>query len=757
MPAEVAALPAPGVLAIPPSRLSRNRLWLEIIILAVISVLTYANTLHDSGFVTDSNFVISQDERVHRTSLENLGLIFSQDYWQVTGGESGLYRPLTTLSFLFNYAILGNGGHATGYHLLNVLVHTANVILVYLMIGALPGAGGLALFAAAIFAVHPVNVEAVTNLVGRADLLAACSVLTSFLCYVKAAGSWGRQKILWLLAMMFAVTLGLFCKETAVVILLVVVLYDGTFRLLARHRNVLINLCLNYWQFFRQGYVALIPPLLIFFGARRLVFSGLDFAEVQFVLFVDNPLLDAGFWAARLTAIKVVGRYLGIMLWPYHLASDYSYNQIPVVRWPFQGWEEWQALVALIAIVALVWLGVKQRRSEKAFFFFLFFFFGALLPTANLLPRPGEPLFEPESWLIGSIMAERFLYLPSIGFAGCLVIAVTALAEYGAKIGVKNATHRPRAVNLASVILLSVLVVGFALRSFLRNFDWESEFSLWSKDVQTVPNNVKAHLALAMLAATDARGNNLERAISEAEKAMAISDRYLPVLLKLGIYYRLQGEAQEVRSAADGWTVTPQGKPWFEKSVAVLQRAALLDKRLNEERRVRLLKAGRDPQLVGDNGELELYENLGVSQVRLGNTQEALAAYRTLRHLAPFELRAYQEIAKIFQASNDFKEAAISLHQVRLLGNKDPEIDKALIDLYGHIDPQGCALDKGQSQAALDMACPLVQQQVCQANFGLVEVLLQAKQFDAAWQMVQSGLRDSKCPQKLYEPLMPRQ
>lgn len=733
----------------------RHRYWAEMLILVAITLLTYANTFHDTGFVTDSNFVILQDERVHRASLSNLKAIFSQDYWQVTGGGSGLYRPLTTLSFLLNYAILGNADHAAGYHLFNALVHTTNVILVYLTLLALQGTGLLALSAAAIFAVHPVNVEAVTNLVGRADLLATCSVLVGLLCHVRAAMVRGGHKIAWLTVMMLAVTIGLFCKETAVVILVVVVLYDLIYRLQVRHRVWLINLWLNGWHFFRSGYLALIPPLLIFFAVRRQVFAGLNFAEVQFVIFVDNPMLDAGFWAARLTAIKVVGRYLGLLLWPRHLSSDYSYNQIPMVAWPFDGWEDWQALLAMAAVGALIWLAVKQRRRQKELSFAVCLFLGALLPTANLLPRPGEPLFEPESWLIGSIMAERFLYLPSIGFAGCLVFAVNSLAGHVVAISGVAASSRSQAVKVMSVLIVTGLVSALAIRSFQRNFDWQSDFSLWSKDVQTVPNNVKAHMALAMLAAADSGGNNLGEAIAEAEKALAITDRYLPVMVNLGAYYRRQGDSLAGQGADGGWIPTPQSLPWYEKSVAVLMRAVSLDKALNDERRERMVQAGKDPKLIQDDGELGVYENLGLAQMRLGNHQEALEAYRALRRLAPFELKAYLEMAKIYQVRQELAAAAISLHQVQLLGGKDPEIDAALVELYRQIDPQGCALESRAGSVVLDGRCPLVREQICQANFGLVEVLVQAKEFDAAWQMVQASLRDTQCPPELYDPLLP--
>ena len=114
--------------------------------------------------------------------------------------------------------------------------------------------------------------------------------------------------------------------------------------------------------------------------------------------------MGAGFWTARLTAVKVIGKYLWLLLWPSRLSCDYSYNQIPLFTWG-----DWKALAAVAACVALAAVAIVCYRRSKPVFFFIAFFFAALAPTSNL------------AILIGTIMAERFLYLPSIGFAGCLV------------------------------------------------------------------------------------------------------------------------------------------------------------------------------------------------------------------------------------------------------------------------------------------------------------------------------------------------
>src|SRR5579862_9061405 len=106
--------------------------------------------------------------------------------------ETNLYRPFTTLSYLFNYAVLGSRTDPASYHWINFAVHALNIALVYLLGLLLLEEVPLAFAVAALWALHPVLTESVTNIVGRADLLAAFGVLTGLLCYARAVsiGGW---------------------------------------------------------------------------------------------------------------------------------------------------------------------------------------------------------------------------------------------------------------------------------------------------------------------------------------------------------------------------------------------------------------------------------------------------------------------------------------------------------------------------------------------------------------------------------------
>src|SRR5271165_1278950 len=138
--------------------------------LVVLTLATYANSF-EGGFVLDNRGLILNDARIREASAENVGLIFGHTYWW-PNGESGLYRPFTTLSYLFNYAVLGNGEQPGGYHWINFLLHAGNVVLAFAVARRLVRSVLPAIFIAGIWGVHPLLTDAVTNIAGRADLLA---------------------------------------------------------------------------------------------------------------------------------------------------------------------------------------------------------------------------------------------------------------------------------------------------------------------------------------------------------------------------------------------------------------------------------------------------------------------------------------------------------------------------------------------------------------------------------------------------------
>lgn len=153
--------------------------WGAAMLVCLAAIAVYALSVR-SGFAYDDVPLILLDPRVH--SLGNLPAILTQPYWPVGGQELSIWRPLTTLSFAADWAV--SGGAPAWFHLSNVLWHAAACILVLCLLHELFAAPA-ALAGALLFAVHPVHVEAVANVVGRGDVISAVFALAACLLWIR--------------------------------------------------------------------------------------------------------------------------------------------------------------------------------------------------------------------------------------------------------------------------------------------------------------------------------------------------------------------------------------------------------------------------------------------------------------------------------------------------------------------------------------------------------------------------------------------
>jgi len=461
---------------------------LQIAALVLLALVAYSNSFH-AGFVLDNRGLILNDPRIRDASASNLGLIVDHTYWW-PNGESGLYRPFATLSYLFNYAILGNGAQPAGYHWINFLLHAVNVLLAFFLALRFVRRIWPAFFIAALWAVHPVLTEAVTNVVGRADLLAATGVLAGLLFYLKSTEASGGARMAWLAALMAAVAIGVFSKEAGVVVLGAILLYEFTFRR-------------KWGRAQAVGLAAAGTPILWMLWQRHLVLAATQPMEIPFT---DNPIAWASFATGRLTALKVIARDFGVMLWPATLSADYSWGQIPLFR---GGAAEWLAVICTIAIVPIVILLFRWNRA--AFFFFVLGLLW-LTPAANLL------------FPTGTIMAERLLYLPALGVAACVVLGIYRMPK------------------LAPAVLC-VIIAALAARTWLRNRDWKDDLTIAEASVKASPRSFKTHDLLANVLFAQSK---TDRAIAESEKALAILAP-LPVDRKPADPYRVAANGYMLR------------------------------------------------------------------------------------------------------------------------------------------------------------------------------------------------------------------
>ena len=667
----------------------RRRHLLVALGLCLLTLAAYSNSF-GAGFAMDNRGLILQDARVHAATAENLDLIFGHTYWWPYG-ESGLFRPLTTLSYLFNYAILGNGDHPAGYHWINFLMHAANVLLVYALGLRLAGWRPAA-WTAALWAVHPVLTESVTNMVGRADLLAGMAVLGGWLLYRKSAESSGWRRWAYLGALSATTAIGVFSKESAVTVLPVIVLYEAIWW---KERRQALGLV--------RGSIAMLIPIQAMLYQRAAVLWS---STATTFPFYDNPIVGAGWVTGRLTALKVMGKYVALLFWPARLSCDYSWAQIPLAGGSAADWLAWMALAAALAAGVLLWRGNRLALYLAGAAVLVF------LPTSNLL------------FPIGTIMAERFLYLPAIAFAAGVVAAVGAA---GKRVG--DARLAPA--------LLGLIVVACAARTWARNLDWQDDLAVGKAAVEASPGSFKSHKLLAYaLHEADPGHANIDRVIEEAEKglvplsALPDSRSNADSYRRTGGYYAERGESLRPSGAAGSDAAGSDAA--YRRALELLLRSRAI--------------ATAQTKGAGDLARFaDLALRISEVQRRLGDGGQALGAAVEGRRMEPGNTEIHHQIAAILLDQGRGDEAAAALME-GVLVTTDSGLRNELLRLYqGGLDRLGCATMPVQGNTALNPACDIVHRHLCAASAGTIRLRLETGRPDLAETMKQTALKEFNC------------
>lgn len=344
----------------------------------------------------------------------------------------GYYRPLTALTFRPDLP-------PSVQHLINGLLHGAVAALAFEVLSLLLGGGFVPFAAAALFAVHPVHVDAVDPITGRGDLLAALFLLLAWWAFdaVERRGAW--------CAVLCALSFGaaLLSKESAAVLPLLLLAGEW----IVRPRRV--------GQAGRMRWIAVAGVLLAYVILRMLVLGGLMEPGLPDPL--DNPLVRAPV-AERLVRAPVAWfETLRLLVWPASMSPDYSGASLALgsgleLR-PAAGW-------AAALLAAAAWLFTVRRRGAP--FLGLTVLLAGLAPLANLLfPAP-------------LLIAARVLYLPSLGMTLLVAAGLAAL---------------PRRIGLA---LLLALAAAWTWLSLDLHPHYADDLAVWSRAVDRLPGNGKA-------------------------------------------------------------------------------------------------------------------------------------------------------------------------------------------------------------------------------------------------------------------------
>jgi tetratricopeptide (TPR) repeat protein len=486
--------------------LTSSRCWIVVFISLGLSLILNLNNLNND-LVYDDHEAITKNEAAH--GLENTGLIFTTpSWWSASVTYVRHYRPVTTWTYALNYSL--HGLDPLGYHLFNNILHGLVSGLVYLVLLASGLGLGPSLMAAALFLVHPIHAEAVAWVNCRADILAGGFILLSLLFHIRAQDHEGIRKRLFALGGIFSLILAGLSKETGFMTPFVLLAWDLAVRDGADARKTWSILRTRGWK----EYLPHIIILIVFVWSRAQFVGGAAEATVSKMA---SPLGEAGFIERLFTGSYVIARYIWLLLFPLKLSVDYSPNQITLV----ESLGDPRALLGLgVLMVYGVVVLLTLRRSRHISF--------SLLAAAIIL-TPGANILFP----VGTIMAERLLYLPVL--AVCVPLAVGLWAF-----------HLRAKRSWITLGLLVMLLALYGSKTVLRNRDWQNEETLFRSALAVSPKSAMAHKNLASVLHEKGLYDD---AIPLAERAVEIVPEFPDAHLVLGNCYFMKGRYADAETA----------------------------------------------------------------------------------------------------------------------------------------------------------------------------------------------------------------
>jgi protein O-mannosyl-transferase len=522
---------------------------IQALIVALLAFICYANT-YNNTYALDDTAIIVQNEYVHQ-GFDGIGDILTKDVYysyfkqlnttnQLSGGR---YRPLSVVSFAVEQQFFGpvhkgqtdsiisyglNYGQEAQYekkfvqqmhirHIFNVVWYVLAILALLYFFRNVVFRGNtiMALLATVLFTVHPIHTEVVANVKSRDEIM---SVLFICLTFIFAFKYLENRKIWAFVLALVSYFLAFLSKEYAITLIVLLPLSFFLFNRFSLGKSLLATL----------PYLAV--AVIYIFIRLQVIGQRNELSDNDIQI---NPYALASGTEKLATEISTSLNYLKLLVFPHPLSSDYSYNQIPYRDFGSP----------------LVWLSILVHLSLFAgFIYFLrkrsVLSFGIAFYLLNLL-MVNNLVFD-----IGATMGERLIFHSSIGFA----IVVVYLMYKGME-RIKPATKGR--LSLAGLILVIIVLCGF--KTITRNRDWQSDETLFFKDIRASPNSflVNANVGCMLINKSDfekdekVRIESLERGVRLFTKVLGMQDNYVLAYMNRGVAYYKLGMADSLVADLD--------------------------------------------------------------------------------------------------------------------------------------------------------------------------------------------------------------
>ncbi|MBI2208361.1 tetratricopeptide repeat protein [Candidatus Woesearchaeota archaeon] len=449
--------------------------------LFVVVLISYINVFRND-FAWDDKFFIVDNTRIR--DLGNIPSFFAEP------SPGNLYRPLREAFYTLNYQLWQL--NKFGYHLNSLLLHFFAALILFFITLKITNKALFSFVASLFFAAHPIHTERITNMTGTFDVFGILFFLLSFLFYINYSKK--DKKNYYYFSILFYL-LAIFSTEEAITLILILFLYEFSFN---------YEFSLDNIKLLSKKYIPYIIATIVYLMIRFSVVGQLGRTESYF---------QQSFFGTLLTTTKIIVLYIAMLFFPSNLVIErYVKFETSIFSAAF--------LFSFIILLLIIFCFIKSYKKSKILFFSIGWFFITLLPFTNLFPQV-------------TIMAERYLYLPSFGFGLFLTILLFQIDK------VKQIKKHGRIIITVSAILITL---SYAALTIQRNSEWRDNFTLLTKDAEKNPYGTRIHHAIAL----HYRNNgDYENAFKYASRAIELSSKNYNAYENLGTILAYQKKYDE--------------------------------------------------------------------------------------------------------------------------------------------------------------------------------------------------------------------
>jgi hypothetical protein len=636
---------------------------LHLIILFMFGFLLYANTItHD--YALDDAIVITNNDFVKK-GFSGIGEILGNDtflgFFKVEKSlvAGGRYRPLSLVTFAVEYQLFG--GSPMVSHFVNVVLYALTGILLYLVVlqffhnKSTSEGYFIALATAMLFLAHPIHTEAVANIKGRDEIMALLGSLGALYFAMKYALKGNFVQLIFAGICFF---LGILSKENTITFLAVIPLAIFIFT-----KTETSKIAISTGVLVAFAAVFLIVRSSILGDASNLSANAnmelmnnpyLKWTGSQYVAFSSSEKFGTIFYT--------LGKYLILLIFPHPLTHDYYPPQIPMMTFA-----DGQVILTLLIYIGAGIYALMRLPKKDPIAFGIIYFIATLSVVSNLV------------FPIGTNMGERFMFMPSVGI--CLIAAILLYKLTNKKL-----------INFSDLKLalpiIALFLVGFSLKTILRNTAWKNDYTLFSTDIFTSTNSAKLNNAMGGITTEKAtkpensakKQQMLNDAIRYGLKARELHPTYANPNVIIGNAYFHLGEYPKAIEFYD-YTLQITGEGSSDHTNALNNKNIALanikpeyltkqGEALANQQFAEAIRIGEQAIAAG-NSSIELFGQQGAAYGANGQHQQALEMFQKVLELDPNSAQGYLNMGFAYQGLGDATNANASFEKAYSL---DPNL-----------------------------------------------------------------------------------